>query len=88
MKCFPFMKDISGKTCLLVGGGEVALRKAEKLHPFGTQIVVCAHEIHEDLRALAKKCHREYDASLLSGADFVPRGPDRLADGGQRGRRV
>ena len=71
MKCFPFMKDISNETCLLVGGGEVALRKAEKLHPFGVQIVVCAHEIRQDLRALAKACHREYDASLLAAADFV-----------------
>lgn len=71
MKCFPFMKDISGKICLLVGGGEVALRKAEKLRSFGTQIVVCAHEIRGDLRALAKKCHREYDASLLAGSDFA-----------------
>lgn len=71
MKCFPFMKDISNETCLLVGGGEVALRKAEKLHPFGVQIVVCAHEIRQDLRALVKECHREYDASLLAGADFV-----------------
>ena len=71
MKCFPFMKDISGKTCLLVGGGEVALRKAEKLYSFGTQIVVCAHEIREDLSDHEKKCHREYDASLLAGTDFV-----------------
>ena len=33
MAYFPFFMDIEGKNCLIVGGGKVALRKAEKLLP-------------------------------------------------------
>ena len=45
MKCFPFMVNIEGRTCLLVGGGAVAARKAEKLAPFGVKLLVCAREV-------------------------------------------
>ena len=32
---FPFFVDIEGMNILIVGGGTVALRKAEKLLPYG-----------------------------------------------------
>ncbi len=38
MAFFPFFIDISGRNILIVGGGKVALRKAEKLLPFGADI--------------------------------------------------
>ena len=38
MSCFPFFMEIRGKECLVVGGGRVALRKIEKLRPFGIHI--------------------------------------------------
>jgi hypothetical protein len=34
MACFPFMVDISGKTCLIVGGDRIALHKTETLQCF------------------------------------------------------
>ena len=79
MTCFPFMKQIAGERCLLVGGGEVALRKARTLLPFGVKIVVCAHRIAEDLRGIAEACHAEYDASLLEGAAFAVAATDDRA---------
>lgn len=38
MAFFPFFIDISGRKILIVGGGNVALRKAEKLLSFGADI--------------------------------------------------
>ena len=72
MNSFPFMKVIEGKNCLLIGGGNVALRKAEKLLLFGADITVCAEEFRADFSALPLKLlRRRYDASLLEGMDFV-----------------
>ena len=42
MAFFPFFIDISDKKILIAGGGNVALRKAEKLLPFGAAITVVA----------------------------------------------
>lgn len=69
MKCFPFMKDIEGKNCLIVGGGTVALRKAEKLLPFGVKIRVCAKEACPALSRFV--CAEKYEAALVRGADLV-----------------
>ncbi len=40
MSYFPFFMEIKDKECLVVGGGTVALRKIEKLLPFGVKITV------------------------------------------------
>ena len=45
MAYFPFCIDISGKKCVIVGGGPVAFRKAEKLLDFGADITVVATKI-------------------------------------------
>lgn len=45
MSAFPLFIDIAGKTGLIVGGGKVALRKAEKLLEFGCQLCVVAPEV-------------------------------------------
>lgn len=72
MNSFPFMKRIAGKKCLLVGGGNVALRKAEKLIPFGPELTVCAEALHEELLKLPVRVFRRgYDRSLLKDMDFV-----------------
>ena len=52
MAYFPFFIDIENKKILIVGGGNVALRKAEKLVQFGADIVVVAPEICAELERL------------------------------------
>lgn len=80
MNSFPFMKRIEGKKCLLVGGGNVALRKAEKLIPFGPELTVCDETPCEDFYKLPVKMVRcGYDSSLLQGMDFVVAATDERA---------
>ncbi len=72
MKCFPFFMNLEKKRCLLVGGGAVALRKAQTLASFGAKLFVCAKEVRSELLALgAEQIAKQYDSSLLKGVDFV-----------------
>lgn len=52
MGYFPIFQDISGRKVLIVGGGRVALRKAEKLLPFEPEITVVAPEIRSEFENL------------------------------------
>ena len=52
MGYFPFFIDIKGKKCIIVGGGNVAARKIEKLLPFEPYITVIAPEISDDITSL------------------------------------
>lgn len=56
MAYFPFMIDISGMSCLIAGGGNVAASKAETMLEFGAVVTVAAPEITEALRVLAGSC--------------------------------
>ena len=49
MAYFPFFIDIKDKPFLVVGGGNVALRKVRKLLPFEPKITLCAPEICEEI---------------------------------------
>ena len=79
MSCFPFMADIRGKVCLLVGGGNVALRKARALLPFGARIAMCAESIAQELSALCEREYNAYSPSLLEGVGFVIAATDDAA---------
>lgn len=59
MSYFPFFMEIGGKKCLIVGGGTVALRKAEKLAPFGVQITAVAPAFCTEMRDMAGICRKE-----------------------------
>jgi siroheme synthase-like protein len=52
MGYFPFFVDIEGKPGLIVGGGRVALRKVEKLLPYGPQLRVVAPVVCRELESL------------------------------------
>ena len=73
MSYFPFFVEIRDEKCLVVGGGIVALRKIEKLLPFGVDITVvspafCAEiEKMEDIR----KVQRPFDKKDIEGMFFV-----------------
>lgn len=72
MAYFPFFVDLAGQRGLIVGGGTVALRKVEKLLPYGPALTVVAPEPVPALAALpvtlVRRTFRETD---LDGADFV-----------------
>lgn len=51
MPYFPMFVDLTGKPVLIVGGGSVALRKLQKLLPFGVKPTVVAPEICPALAA-------------------------------------
>ncbi len=82
MGYFPFFMDIAGKKGVIVGGGKVAARKAEKLVPFGPNLTVVAPRIEECMRRQEKGQQKDGLSSLffierafrredLDGADFV-----------------
>ncbi|MBQ8960241.1 MAG: bifunctional precorrin-2 dehydrogenase/sirohydrochlorin ferrochelatase [Ruminococcus sp.] len=72
MAYFPFFSDISGKLCLIVGGGKVALRKAEKLLPFEPKIRAVSPEFCPGFEELpVERIRREFRDSDLEGAFMV-----------------
>lgn len=74
MAWFPFFIQLEGARGLLVGGGRVACRKAEKLLPFGARLTVVAPEICAELAGMAglTLCRRPFaDSDLDPAPDFV-----------------
>ena len=72
MAYFPFFVDLEGQRGLIVGGGAVALRKAEKLLPYGPALTVVAPEPVSELAALpVELTRREFQPEDLDRADFV-----------------
>ena len=71
MNCFPMMVRLEGRRVLLVGGGKVALRKAEALTAFGAKIEVCAPRPVPALEALASRVYPAYEPRLLTGLAFA-----------------
>lgn len=73
MAYFPFYIDISDKFCLVVGGGQVAFRKIQKLMPFGLKIKVVAPEINDDILNLSgiEIVVRKFQADDLNGMFMV-----------------
>ena len=73
MSYFPFFMEIKDKECLVVGGGMVALRKIEKLLPFGVKITVVSpvfcSEI-EELEGIDRICRR-FEREDIEGKMFV-----------------
>lgn len=73
MAFFPFFIDISGRNILIVGGGKVALRKAEKLLPFGADITAVSPVFcggFSSLGTVSLYC-REFRDSDIDGAFAV-----------------
>jgi precorrin-2 dehydrogenase / sirohydrochlorin ferrochelatase len=76
VKYYPLCLDISGKKCVVVGGGNVAERKVGRLLECGARVEVVAKELTEVLTAWKGKgriVHRDslYEDSCLSGAALV-----------------
>ncbi|MCQ4145586.1 siroheme synthase CysG [Vogesella sp. AC12] len=60
MEYFPIFMRLAGEPCLLVGGGEVAVRKARLLQSAGARLTVVAPQLVPELAAMAaagEVCH-------------------------------
>ena len=76
MRYYPICLDIKKKSCLVVGGGRVALRKVDTLLTCGAWVSVvaqvCCHEL-QTLAADGRICLKEkpYDNGDLDGVFMV-----------------
>ncbi len=73
MSYFPFFVDLSDKEGLIVGGGTVALRKIEKLLPYGPKLTVAALELAAEIQE-TERIHilsRAFAPDMLEGKYFV-----------------
>lgn len=80
MAYFPMFVDLENRIVLIVGGGTVAARKAEKLLPFGSRIRVVAPQICGELEAMDVECiRRGFEAEDVCGAFAVITATDDAA---------
>ena len=67
MPYFPMFVDLTGQPCLIVGGGAVAARKAEKLRPYSP-----------DLRAIASEFVSGFEGCTLLRRPYRPGDEDGM----------
>ena len=60
MDYLPIFIQLRGEPAVVVGGGQVALRKVELLLKVGARITVIAPRLHDDLRALVERRQIDY----------------------------
>jgi precorrin-2 dehydrogenase / sirohydrochlorin ferrochelatase len=66
---YPVNLVVTGRRCVVVGGGHVAARKAEGLKRAGAEVVAIAPEVGPEMRSLGVEIHeRRYVAGDLDGA--------------------
>ncbi len=73
---YPIFLNVSGKKCVVIGGGQVALRKVEVLLDHGANVEVISPEICSELDKLAENGgiavrRRRYQTGDLKGAFVV-----------------
>ena len=76
MKYYPVFLDIRDKKCVIVGGGEVALRKAERLLDCGAKVSVISPKLVPELAALKERnlishIAAEYSGDLINGSALI-----------------
>jgi precorrin-2 dehydrogenase/sirohydrochlorin ferrochelatase len=76
LKYYPVFWDITGKKCVVIGGGDVAARKVERLLACGAKVLVISPHIVPELAGLMKAGRiagllSEYDVKELEGASLV-----------------
>lgn len=76
MAYYPIFLNLEGKKCVVVGGGEVALRKVRALLDSGARVVVVSPTLNPDLAQLARVetislISREYEPKDLKDAVIV-----------------
>lgn len=72
MAYFPLFVDLEGKNVLIVGGGRVAMRKVEKLVPFGCRVTVVSGRIRDEIRTMeACVFQRDFEDADVDNRDLV-----------------
>lgn len=76
MNYFPLFFDLKGKPCLIIGGGEIATRKARLISRAGAKVDVCALEIDDELRKIVEQSPgqyltQSYDEAVLNHKRYV-----------------
>ena len=76
MRHFPLFFDLNGQHCLVVGGGAIALRKANLLSKAGAVIHVVSPDILDDVAYIAEKSlgtvhYRAYEQTDLEAKTLV-----------------
>lgn len=85
MALFPMFVDLKDQDCLVIGAGEVALRKIEQLVKFSPALSVIAPTIHPEIRALSEEypillIERGYELSDCEGRFLVIGSLDDLGE--------
>ena len=70
MEYLPLFFDIKGKTCLVVGGGHVALRKAQALVRAQATLKVIAPTIVDELLELVRQTQGDYQLREFEAGDI------------------
>ncbi len=76
MRLYPIFLRLSGKKCVVVGGGKVASRKVTRLLDAGADVTVVAPEVSPEISDLASRnslrwVKREYATQDVEGAFLV-----------------
>ena len=73
MAYFPFFMDIAGQPGLIIGGGIVALRKVEKLLPYGPELTVVSPSFCPELAEMGNisRICREFSPQDVENRTFV-----------------
>lgn len=79
MDFLPIFLNIKQKTCLVVGGGEVAVRKAGVLRDAGANVTVVAPDIAPELRDSAHCILERFAPQHLDGMNLVIAATDNAA---------
>lgn len=82
MKYYPIYLDITNKRCIIVGGGDVAERKAERLLDFGAHVSVVGKSLTPLLETMKREgriehVEADYDEAFLRDAFLVIGATDR-----------
>ncbi|CAN5862353.1 bifunctional precorrin-2 dehydrogenase/sirohydrochlorin ferrochelatase [soil metagenome] len=66
---YPIFLDLSGRRCVIIGGGTVANRKARKLLQARAEVVVISPDVRPELESMALEVQRRpYEEGDLQGA--------------------
>jgi precorrin-2 dehydrogenase / sirohydrochlorin ferrochelatase len=79
---YPVSLDLRNRPCIVIGGGNVAVRKVLRLIACGAQVTVVGHRLSDDMTALVadrsiRHIDADYHRSQIEGAFLVIGATDR-----------